>query len=180
MNTCDGPPRDAPPSVGRAPMDIEQEPNPSNAHQNRQHPQHQHQQSHQHAPPQPPPCTPGGGVTDDLLRRSLDDFLRCCSSSCNDASRDASTSTSTAAKDEDEKLCSALSKATVATARLRDKCGTTVGPYVGAGASSSSGMAVVLSPPTAETALRAIHARQVSKGKLYHINVKTRQHRYSG
>ena len=99
-------------------------------------------------------------MTDDLLRRSLGDFLRCCSSSRNDASRDASTSTSTstAANDEDEKLCSALSKATVATARLRDKCGTTVGPYVGAGASSSSGMAVVLSPPTAETALRAIHA----------------------
>ena len=133
-------------------MDIEQ---PEHSHG------HEHPNSHQHqqAPNQPPPCTPGGGVTDDLLRRSLGDFLRCCSSSCQDASPDTRTSTSTvAANDEDEKMCSALSKATCNLTRLRDKCGTTVGPYVGAGASSSSGMAVVLSPPTAETALRAIHA----------------------
>lgn len=154
-------------AVGRDAMDIEQPHLHVHANSN-SHRQHQQAASH-HAPPQPPPCTPGGGVTDDLLRRSLDDFLRCCSSSC----KDASTRTSTAANDDDEetitKMCSALSKATCNLTRLRDKCGTTVGPYVGACTSSSSGsgsgsstcssgMAVVLSPPTAETALRAIHA----------------------
>ena len=127
------------------------------------------QQARRQPQQQPPPCTPGGGVTDDLLRRCLEDFLRCCCSSSSSHSSPSSAnarggggSGGTPCIDTSESMHTALSNATCTITRLRDKCGTTVGPHIGTGAcassTDSSGMAIVLSPPTAEAALRSIHA----------------------
>ena len=108
-------------------------------------------------------------MTDDLLRRCLEDFLRCCCSSSSSHSSPSSANArggggggGTPCIDTSESMHTALSNATCTITRLRDKCGTTVGPHIGTGAcassTDSSGMAVVLSPPTAEAALRSIHA----------------------
>eukprot|EP00562_Extubocellulus_spinifer_P010678 CAMPEP_0178501956 /NCGR_PEP_ID=MMETSP0696-20121128/17244_1 /TAXON_ID=265572 /ORGANISM="Extubocellulus spinifer, Strain CCMP396" /LENGTH=1199 /DNA_ID=CAMNT_0020130975 /DNA_START=32 /DNA_END=3628 /DNA_ORIENTATION=+ len=102
----------------------------------------------------PPPCTPGGGITDDVLRRSMADFLQCCGDvsmrrSGNSLTSNATSTNNMTAHQHQKRQQQLTTGMTCALTRLRDKCATTVG---------TDGMAVVLSPATAETALRAIHA----------------------